>query len=251
MNQFKQQKNIFFTRNPNELKGDFLKTTLVKTNQGFGFTIIGANETSEDFLQIKHIVPNGAADLDNVLKHGDILVYVNSECVLGYTHQDVVEMFQSIPIGNYVEMTVCRGYPLSIDFNDPNIEIKSLPAINKDEIHIQDQQHDLNEKTTVDDDYIDIFTSIVKGPMGFGFTIADDAVNGQQKVKQILDRDRCVQLLENDVLCEINNIQLMNLTHNQIVDILKECPKGKETFLKLKRLKINHLINNNNNKGKC
>ena len=153
-------------------------------------------------------------------------------------------MFQSIPIGDYVEMTVCRGYPLSIDFNDPNIEIKSLPAINKDEIPQQQQQEMV---MTEEDDYIDIFTSIVKGPMGFGFTIADDAANGQQKVKQILDRERCVQLLENDVLCEINNIQLMNLTHNQIVEILKECPKGTETFLKLKRLKMNQLVNN---KGK-
>ena len=56
--------------------------------------------------------------------------YVNNECVLGYTHQDVVEIFQSIPVGNYVELTVCRGYPLSIDPNDPNIEIMPLAAIN-------------------------------------------------------------------------------------------------------------------------
>ena len=134
LNQFKQ-KNICFTRNPKELKGEFFKTTLVKTNQGFGFTIIGADETSEEFLQIKHIVANGAADLDNMLRQGDILVYVNSECVLGYTHQDVVEIFRSIPIGGYVEMTVCRGYQLSINYNDPNIEIKSLPAINTDQLN--------------------------------------------------------------------------------------------------------------------
>jgi atrophin-1 interacting protein 3 (BAI1-associated protein 1) len=261
MNQFKQ-KNIFFTRNPNDLKGDFLKTTLLKTHQGFGFTIIGANETSEDFLQIKHLVPHGAADVDNILRQGDILVYVNNECVLGYTHQDVVEMFQSIPIGEYVELTVCRGYPLSIDFNDPNIEIKSLPAINKDGHDQNDysnpQQQQLdghnNNNEAVnqinEDDYIDIYVSIVKGPMGFGFTIADDAVNSQQKVKQILDRERCVHLLENDILCEINGIQLSNLTHNQIVEVLKECPKGKDTFLKLKRSKINHLvINNGQNRG--
>ena len=281
LNQFKQ-KNIFFTRNPNDLKGEFLKTTLVKTNQGFGFTIIGANETSEDFLQIKHIVANGAADLDNMLRQGDILVYVNSECVLGYTHQDVVEMFQSIPIGDYVEMTVCRGYPLSIDFNDPNIEIKSLPAINKEqlnnghhhyhqqqqlaqgnenqtvkneEVEEEEEEEEIEEREEENDDYIDIYARIIKGPMGFGFTIADDPANGQQKVKQILDRDRCLHLSENDVLCEINGIQLMNLTHNQIVEILKECPKGKETYLKLKRFnkqKNHQQISNNieTNKGK-
>ena len=68
------KRNIYFTQNPNELKGDFLKTSLLKTSQGFGFTIIGANETSEDFLQIKYIVPDGAASRDAKLKQGDVLV---------------------------------------------------------------------------------------------------------------------------------------------------------------------------------
>ena len=88
--------NIYFTQNPDELRGEFIKTSLLKTAQGFGFTIIGANETSEDFLQIKYIVPDGAADRDGMLRQGDVLVYVNNECVLGYTHQDVVEIFQVI-----------------------------------------------------------------------------------------------------------------------------------------------------------
>lgn len=88
--------NFYFTQNPDELRGEFIKTSLMKTSHGFGFTIIGANETSEDFLQIKYIVPDGAADRDGLLRQGDVLVYVNNECVLGYTHQDVVEIFQVI-----------------------------------------------------------------------------------------------------------------------------------------------------------
>lgn len=266
--QFKHQ-NVFFTRNPNDLKGEFLKTTLDKTAQGFGFTIIGANETCEDFLQIKHIVPKGAAAADGVIKQGDILVYVNNECVLGYTHQDVVEMFQSIPIGQTVELTVCRGYPLSIDFNDPNIEIKPLAAITNnqnnhfddniepidDDVleysngngyiqHHQQQQPHKQVEIPTDIEYMDVEVLIVKGPMGFGFTIADDTINNQQKVKQILDKERCINLLEGDILVEINDIKLVNLNHNQIVEILKECPKGRETNLKLKRLKLNHIIYN-------
>lgn len=86
--------NFYFTQNPDELRGEFIKTSLLKSSHGFGFTIIGANETSEDFLQIKYIVPDGAADRDRLLRQGDVLVYVNNECVLGYTHQDVVEIFQ-------------------------------------------------------------------------------------------------------------------------------------------------------------
>jgi hypothetical protein len=49
-----------------------------------------------------------------------------------------------------------------------------------------------------------MYAPIVKGPKGFGFTIADDSQMNHQKVKQILDKERCVNLMENDILLEIN-----------------------------------------------
>ena len=270
----------------------------MKTPHGFGFTIIGANETSEDFLQIKYIVPDGSANKDGKLRQGDVLVYVNNECVLGYTHQDVVEIFQSIPVGNHVDLTVCRGYPLSIDPNDPNIEIMPLAAIinpnNKihqqaplavvDELtastlinstssnsntkhsNTQNLQHQPQLANEYDEyyceEYEEMYAPIVKGAKGFGFRIADDSQMNQQKVKQILDKDRCVNLNENDILLEINGIDLRYLTHNQVVEVLKECQKGKETIIKLKRrkyqiilpqvpnsstLNVNNLTKNQNN----
>ena len=95
-------------------------------------------------------MPDGAAKRDNRLRQGDVLVYVNNECVLGYTHQDVVEIFQSIPVGKFVELTVCRGYPLSIDPNDPNIEIMPLAAINNPnntfQHQLQQQQQQQNQQ---------------------------------------------------------------------------------------------------------
>jgi C-terminal processing protease CtpA/Prc len=316
-NKQRNTRNIYFTQNPNELKGEFIKTSLLKTPHGFGFTIIGANETSEDFLQIKYIVPDGAAKRDNRLRQGDVLVYVNNECVLGYTHQDVVEIFQSIPVGNFVELTVCRGYPLSIDPNDPNIEIMPLAAINNPnnlanyQQHQQQQLQNSNTITTtttqhtstsmstliaplaaVDEltastlviskdtsdaspihhhyqqqqplssptldstnlitnggaiaspndeyyceEYEEMYAPIVKGFKGFGFTIADDSHMNHQKVKQILDKERCCNLNENDILLEINGVDLKNLNHNQVVDVLKECMVGQETIIRLKRRK--------------
>ena len=291
LNQQQQQRtrNIRFTQNPDELNGEFLKTSLLKTPHGFGFTIIGANETSENFLQIKYIVPDGAAMRDNRLRQGDVLVYVNNECVLGYTHQDVVEIFQSIPVGNFVELTVCRGYPLSIDPDDPNIEIMPLAAINNSNATFfqqlqqqQQQKHQqqipttfiaplasvdeftprksaVNEANTATqqpqdanfgqialgspngeyygEEYEEMYASIVKGFKGFGFTIADDSHMNHQKVKQILDKERCSNLKENDILLEINGVKLKNLSHNQVVDMLKECAIGQETRIRLKRPK--------------
>ena len=87
------------------------------------------------------------------------------------------------------------------------------------------------------EEYEEMFAPIVKGFKGFGFTIADDAHMNHQKVKQILDKERCCNLSENDILLEINGIDLKSLSHNQVVEVLKECVIGQETIIRLKRRK--------------
>lgn len=52
-----------------------------------------------------------------------MIVEINGKCVLGKTHPEVVKMFQSIPINQYVDLVLCRGYPLppdvDVDSDDP------------------------------------------------------------------------------------------------------------------------------------
>lgn len=74
---------------------------------------------------------------------------------------------------------------------------------------------------------------IVKGAMGFGFTIADSAYG--QKVKKILDRGRCTTLAEGDVLVDINNINVKGMTHADVVQVLKDCPQGQEAVIMVQR----------------
>jgi len=59
-----------------------------------------------------------------------VLVYVNETCVLGFTHHDMVSMFQSITPAETVTLEVCRGYPLPFDPNDPNTEVVTTVAVN-------------------------------------------------------------------------------------------------------------------------
>ncbi|XP_070695139.1 membrane-associated guanylate kinase, WW and PDZ domain-containing protein 3a [Pempheris klunzingeri] len=103
-----------FTRDPSQLQGTILQTALRKSPQGFGFTIIGGDRPDE-FLQVKNVLPDGPAAHDNKIASGDVIVDINGACVLGKTHADVVQMFQSIPINQYVDMVLCRGYPLPED----------------------------------------------------------------------------------------------------------------------------------------
>ena len=127
-----------------------IRTALIKSSRGLGFTIVGGDDHEDEFLQIKSVVPNGPAWQDDKLRTGkqiwfvhkgneclkrvffagDVLVYVNDTCVLGYTHADVVTMFQGIDAGHHVYLEVCRGYPLPFDPNDPNTEIVTTVAVN-------------------------------------------------------------------------------------------------------------------------
>lgn len=131
-----------------------LQTALRKSPQGFGFTIIGGDRPDE-FLQVKNVLLDGPAAHDKKIASGihhnglvtevrerrmgyrkktrsflvtgelcfdalcsflgDVIVDINGTCVLGKTHADVVQMFQSIPINQYVDMVLCRGYPLPED----------------------------------------------------------------------------------------------------------------------------------------
>ncbi|KAG1659665.1 Membrane-associated guanylate kinase, WW and PDZ domain-containing protein 2 [Nymphon striatum] len=276
-----------FTRNPSELLGDIYRTTLIKSARGFGFTIVGGDdETLEEFLQIKSIVTNGPAWQSAVLKTGDVLVYVNDVCVLGFNHQDVVLLFQAISPGEAVLLEVCRGYPLPFDPNDPNTEIlttvavsasdnnrplnnsiysasdqenvnryifnisvKSLPDLSSSKNERFDaQRHNstdiLNDNDQRTPDILDFYphsatkpeyltVEIEKGSNGFGFTIADSAYG--QKVKKILDRARCKSLQEGDILVEINSQDMKGLSHADVVQILKDCPKRLTAAITIQR----------------
>ncbi|XP_034021721.1 membrane-associated guanylate kinase, WW and PDZ domain-containing protein 3 isoform X2 [Thalassophryne amazonica] len=103
-----------YTADPSQLKGEMYHTALKKSSQGFGFTVIGGDRTDE-FLQVKNVLSDGPAAHDNKMASGDVIVEINGMCVLGKTHPEVVQMFQNIPINQYVDMVLCRGYPLPPD----------------------------------------------------------------------------------------------------------------------------------------
>merc|ERR1719228_3147776 len=66
---------------------------------------------------------------------------------------------------------------------------------------------------------------IVKGGMGFGFTIADS--NYGQKVKKNLDKG--------DILVEINQHSVRSMSHGEVVQVLKDCARGQEAAITIQR----------------
>jgi len=185
---------------------------------------------------------------------GDVLVYVDDECVLGYSHRDVINLFQSIPVGETVKIEVCRGYPLPFDPEDPTNEVittvavtapasltpttnvpplpggwnsptSKLTATGYGAPASADETANSDSSSTVFQHSPSLLTvDIVRGQMGFGFTIAD-SVHGQ-RVKQLLDRPRCRGLMEGDLLVEINGRIVRDLKHATVVEVLQKCPVG-------------------------
>uniref|UniRef100_A0A7N8XRD2 Membrane-associated guanylate kinase, WW and PDZ domain-containing protein 1 n=1 Tax=Mastacembelus armatus TaxID=205130 RepID=A0A7N8XRD2_9TELE len=262
----------FFTRNPAELKGTFINTKLKKSRRGFGFTVVGGDEPDE-FLQIKSLVLDGPAAVDGKMETGDVIVSVNDTIVLGYTHAQVVKIFQSIPIGSMVDLALCRGYPLPFDPDDPNTSlVTSVAILDKEPIIVNGQEtfdspsnqagplngmreprpHSPSSEVASNgshgysSDVVTLASSIAtqpelitihmeKGDKGFGFTIADSLTGGGQRVKQIVDYPRCRGLKEGDILMEVNKKNVQNMSHNQVVDLLSKCPRGSEVTMLVQR----------------
>uniref|UniRef100_A0A8C9W7K7 Membrane-associated guanylate kinase, WW and PDZ domain-containing protein 1 n=1 Tax=Scleropages formosus TaxID=113540 RepID=A0A8C9W7K7_SCLFO len=247
-----------FAPDPSQLQGTMIRTTLKKSAQGFGFTIIGGDRPDE-FLQVKNVLSDGPAAHDNTIAAGDVIVDINGTCVLGKTHADVVQMFQSIPVNQYVDMLLCRGYPLPEDADaddDGAAEVMTaVPLINGQPLLVKGEalrasSQELHYLTTdasgrplvaalppasaaqperPDPSLLQpelVSVSLVKGPGGFGFAIADCPLG--QKVKMILDPQWCRGLLKGDVIKEVNRQNVQTLSHAQVVDILKDVPVGSE-----------------------
>ncbi|XP_051664488.1 membrane-associated guanylate kinase, WW and PDZ domain-containing protein 3 isoform X1 [Manacus candei] len=260
-----------FTRDPSQLTGALIRTSLKKSTMGFGFTIIGGDRPDE-FLQVKNVLKDGPAAQDGRIAPGDVIVDINGSCVLGHTHADVVQMFQLVPVNQYVNMTLCRGYPLPDDTEDPVVDIvTATPIINGPPVakggDAAVPSQDLIAGTVVLDQNgkmgpmlvngrlngpsmdaaeqrVSLASSggsqpelvtipLLKGPKGFGFAIADSPTG--QKVKMILDSQWCQGLQKGDVIKEICHQNVQSLTHLQVVEVLKQFPVGAEVPLLILR----------------
>ncbi|XP_037682261.1 membrane-associated guanylate kinase, WW and PDZ domain-containing protein 3 isoform X2 [Choloepus didactylus] len=258
-----------FTRDPSQLKGVLVRAALKKSTMGFGFTIIGGDRPDE-FLQVKNVLNDGPAAQGGKIAPGDVIVDINGSCVLGHTHADVVQMFQLVPVSQYVNLTLCRGYPLPDDNEDPIMDIvAATPIVNgqsltKGETCMNTQDFkpgamvlDQNGKSghTLASDRLNglsdpseqrasmassgssqpelVTIPLIKGPKGFGFAIADSPTG--QKVKMILDSQWCQGLQKGDIIKEIYHQNVQNLTHLQVVEVLKQFPVGADVPLLILR----------------
>ncbi|KAL7063939.1 hypothetical protein AAHC03_04464 [Spirometra sp. Aus1] len=259
-----------FTSDISKLRGPLVTTTLTKSPRGFGFTIIGGSSpTQPGFLQIKNIIPGGPAALNGVLAIGDVLVSVNGVNVLGFSHDEIVSLFQSIQVDSSVTLVVSQGYALCKSPMDVTAKPSQVVSLTPKGRHaapetVSSSSADrvpfappelcirrLNTSPTISQSSGEpvrlhesarlppnqrlefIKVSIVKQQNGFGFTLADQPQG--QRVKEVLDPARCDGLKVGDIVVEINDQRVKELSHLEVVQLLKTCPVGKTTRFLVQR----------------
>ncbi|EDV25800.1 uncharacterized protein TRIADDRAFT_24598, partial [Trichoplax adhaerens] len=240
------------------LCGEIIRTNLFKGPRGFGFTIVGGDELGE-FLQIKNIVADGPADQNGRLNVGDVLVMVNDYNVLYLSHAEVVDMFSKIPSGSEVYIEARRGYD-GAELNEPDVAADGQPPPDYSEsspnMYSRGQrasiEHDAINRNPPQNEYFEpapsnlrntdsphqqspeiITSNIAKGTMGFGFTIADSTFG--QRIRSIMDNQRCRQLREGDLLLDIDGQNVKNFNHFQLVNMLKSYTIGQYVNITVQR----------------
>lgn len=213
---------------------------LTKSLCGFGFTLV---EAEKGILTVRSIIHGGPAHLNGTIQPGDVLISVVGVCVSGRQHTEVARLFAKFAVGDRVKLTFARGntrytdpsflphdYLIAESINFNNSNLLPTSASLQDYSLANGFSH---QPAVIDTNYDLVSVTLKKGKTGFGFTISD--ASSGQKVKIILDNNRCVSLRQGDILMNLNGVDISNLAHKEVVEALKQCKIDEEATLVVKR----------------
>lgn len=178
---------------------------LEKTAAGLGFSISGGLYTehlkSDHGIFVTKIIPGGAADVDGKLQVGDRLISVNEFDLEYVTHDDAVAAIASL-VEQYNEIILRVGKVTPSNTNKmSNMSLNDI-NINKEPRRV----------------------FLQKGPSGLGFNIVGGEGGEGIFISFILTggaADLSGELRKGDQIISVNGIDLIQATHEQAAEILK------------------------------
>ncbi|XP_029107857.1 membrane-associated guanylate kinase, WW and PDZ domain-containing protein 2-like isoform X7 [Scleropages formosus] len=222
-----------FTRDPSQLKGTFLSTTLSKSNMGFGFTIIGGDEPDE-FLQVKSVIPEGPAAQDGKMDTGQSSPWKTSKQVLGQWQ------LQSSPRVNLSGPAALHCAPHAIQHPHGASGPDSAEGM---DLAMPDP-YDLYEKSRAiyesgRPDYQELEVHLHREANGFGFRI----LGGDEAVQPILigavieqsPADRDGRLRPGDELVGVDGVTVAGRAHRHVIDLMHAAARNGEVRLTVRR----------------
>ncbi|KAL2076386.1 hypothetical protein ACEWY4_028017 [Coilia grayii] len=178
---------------------------------GFGFRVLGG-EGPEQPVYIGAIVPLGAAERDGRLRAGDELICIDGAPVTGCSHKQVLDLMTNAARNGQVMLTVRRKVTYLEGAEEEAAQApSSSPQL---QLHAQAYNVTLQRRDNEGFGFV-ILTSKSKPPPGVI----------PHKIGRIIEgspTDRCGQLKVGDRISAVNSQSIMELSHNDIVLLIKE-----------------------------
>lgn len=209
---------------------------LCKGSMGFGFTLV---ETDNGLLLVRSIIEGGPAHQNGKIRPGDILISVVGISVSGLQHTDVAKLFSAFAVGDCVKLTFARSNYILDENLIPDVYVFSNGnppvTLNPNNSNFIDNPMMNNHPNLINNQEFDVMKiSIKKGDYGFGF-ILDSTVG--QKIKEIKNPDLCMDLKQGDILLQINELDISQMPHQDVVACLDDCPVNQMAIFTIKRRK--------------
>ncbi|XP_038638507.1 membrane-associated guanylate kinase, WW and PDZ domain-containing protein 1-like [Scyliorhinus canicula] len=148
----------------------------------------------------------------------DVIVAIDKASVLGYTHGQVVRVFQAIPEGVGAELHLQRGYqPLY------NVEPHLLAEVNARVASIPPAP-----------DVALLPVAVMQSASGPGFTVAR-GTGGYARVMAISDCRCCPDLREGDLIAKVNGQRVRTLSDQQLDEVLQTHIQAGDVILLVQR----------------
>ncbi|PIO65062.1 PDZ/DHR/GLGF domain protein [Teladorsagia circumcincta] len=188
--------------------GEYDITLTRNDTDGFGFIIISS--LNRNGSTIGQILENSPAEKCGRLKVGDRVVAVNGIDILNLTHGEIVNLIKAS--GLTVRLTIAAPMPDGSPLASNGMRRQSL--------HNERPMSGIAATTSGEYDV----TLTRNDTDGFGFIIISSLNRNGSTIGQILENspaEKCGRLKVGDRVVAVNGIDILNLTHGEIVNLIK------------------------------
>ncbi|WKY04712.1 hypothetical protein Q1695_005597 [Nippostrongylus brasiliensis] len=187
---------------------DLITVNLIRKPSGFGFRLLGGSETNT-LLTVGQVVPGGAAADDGRMMEGDEIVEIDGRNVEGVSHAEAVALLEHAAHSKHVKLVVRRARIVdatrrqSLQGDRPLSTISTMPSSFSGEYDVTLNRNDTD---------------------GFGFIVISSLNRNGSTIGQILENspaEKCGRLKVGDRVVAVNGIDILNLSHGEIVSLIK------------------------------
>ncbi|CAH1971377.1 unnamed protein product, partial [Acanthoscelides obtectus] len=197
---------------------------LQKGSRGLGLSVCGGIDSTSGswpgLVRVKRLFPHQPASACGLLNVGDLLLGANGVALTGLTNYEALEVLRTA--SSQVELKVCRPPPDVLNCVSPISEVPPPPPR-------RDPPSGMAFCTPEDECYhgeFEITLTKIQGSLGFTLRKEDDSALGHY-VRALVREPALTdgRIRAGDKIIAVNDIEICNMTHEQAVQFLRQCPE--------------------------